>query len=170
MNIQTLFESTIKFEMEGKNQAIHEYDKMIWNLRIGYLTIFFSAFSILLKSVIDKGSLCQKDLILDLVKILAIMISIGALFVDSNYVWRKYKVIKAINALYREIFKLAVIKEPDLKGFKNLLLISGTTDVNDQDIEKLDRLKGTGIIREFFVCLLIYLVPLIIVYFGFSLF
>src|SRR4030042_360890 len=160
MDIDTIFRETIKFEMEGKNQAIHEYDKMLWNLRIGYLTVFFGVWALLIRTVIEKGVVPQRSQIFFLMTILAFVIAAGAFFVDTNYVRRKYKVIKAMNDLYGRITDMAVSKDSALEGFRNLLLISGTTKVKSMEKRDTDSLRGTGYVRELLVCFAIYLVPL----------
>jgi hypothetical protein len=48
MNENNLISKIIVDEIGGKNQAIHAYDKMIWTVRTGFLTLFFARWGILL--------------------------------------------------------------------------------------------------------------------------
>jgi len=157
---ENLLQKTILFEMEGKNQAIHEYDKMIWALRTGYLTVFFGIWGLIFKSLLDNGLMCQSVLILKTVTILAVLITFGALAVDINYVSRKYKVIRAINLLYNAIIKNGNAQIINPEDFKDLILISGTTRVISEKKDQLENLKHTGYSRELFVSIIVYLIPL----------
>ena len=38
-------------EMTGKNAAIHAYDRMIWTVRTGFLTLLFGAWGLLISSI-----------------------------------------------------------------------------------------------------------------------
>ena len=155
--------------MEGKNQAIHEYDKMLWNLRIGYLTVFFAVWALLLKKVIETPEYVYSNELLRLMAILGLFISLGALFVDLNYSWRKYKVIAALNKLYRKITAMASAKDPRLKVFRKLILISGTTILKSKNIKDQKKMIESGFIKELLVCLVIYLGSLGLLYIGLGL-
>jgi len=162
-----MLEKTIMFEMGGKNQAIHEYDKMIWNLRIGFLTIFFAVWGLLIKSIIDnKGLSCLNKTLL-LMSIIAFIVAIGALAFDINYTRRKYKVIKAINVLYRFIINENKDSSTNESVYSKVILISGTTLNSGND--DMNDLKDTGFYRELYVSFTIYIVPLILSLLGFYL-
>lgn len=169
MTFEELLTDTIKFEMDGKNQAIHEYDKMIWQLRIGYLTVFFAVWGILIKSLVDKGTICQFDQIVRLMSLLAIVITVGACGVDSSYVRRKYKVIIALNKLYGTIIDYAEVDHKQFEKFRETLIISGTTAHSIKATTKSDKLMGSGYWREVVVCIVVYLIPLSVLLIGFSL-
>jgi len=169
MNFEELLTDTIKFEMGGKNQAIHEYDKMIWQLRIGYLTVFFTVWGLIIKSLIDKGTINQLDQIVSLMSLLAIVITIGACGVDSSYVRRKYKVINALNKLYGTIIDYAEGDHEQFEKFRKTLIISGTTAHSFKAATKSDKLVGSGYWREVVVCIVVYLIPLLVLLIGFSL-
>jgi len=164
MEDETLLQKTILFEMEGKNQAIHEYDKMIWVLRTGFLTVFFATWALLIKSIIDNGDISIFCQLWDLLAIIAIVITLGALIVDSNYVRRKYRVIKALNKMYKTIIEVSKAGFPGAEIFKEVLQISGTTTDSDPGT-----LKGTGYWRDMIICLVVYLMPLIALLIGFVL-
>lgn len=167
MERESLLEKTIMFEIDGKNQAIHEYDKMLWNLRIGYLTLFFAACGLLIKSVIDNNSTCQISHIFYLIAIFAVFIAAGAFAVDANYSKRKYKVIRVMNLIYKVISEKVKNGVPDPEDFRVLLIISGTTSIPSESNYDLDCLKDTGYLREIIVSILIYFLPLIIILIGF---
>ena len=40
----------VNSEIAGKNNAIHAYDKMIWTVRTGFLTLVFVAWSFVIKA------------------------------------------------------------------------------------------------------------------------
>lgn len=167
MERESLLEKTIMFEIDGKNQAVHEYDKMLWNLRIGYLTLFFAACGLLIKSIIDNKCIYQISDIVYLLAILAIGISAGAFTVDSSYTRRKYKVIRVMNLLYKVITEKVRDGVPNADDFKDLLMISGTTRIQSEGNDDLECLKDTGYWREIGVSILIYFLPLIILLIGF---
>ena len=50
----SLHKDIILGEIAGKNAAIHAYDKILWMIRTGYLTLFYGAWAIVLKGIIAK--------------------------------------------------------------------------------------------------------------------
>jgi hypothetical protein len=172
MNYEDILKDTIKFEMDGKNQAIHEYDKMIWALRTGFLTVFFAVWGLIIKAIIDKGEMPLLNNVVPVMIMLAAVISLSACCIDSSYVRRKYKVIAALNKLYRILIDYAQGGTIEFEKFKEVLKISGTT-VSSSGVDtsttafsteadkKSDILKGTGYWREIVVCVTVYLVPMI---------
>jgi len=169
MERESLLEKTIMFELGGKNQALHEYDKMLWNLRIGYLTLFFTACGLLVKAFIDNEGIYQAGNILYLILIMSFTISFGAFAVDYNYVKRKYRVIRALNLMYEMITEKVKNEKPDPQDFIDLIKISGTTKIRKKDSKDLNSMVDTGLLRERWICFLIYFLPLTIVLAGFVL-
>jgi hypothetical protein len=167
MENESLLEKTIMFEMSGKNQAIHEYDKMIWNLRIGFLTVFFAVWSLLIKSIIDKANIIALNKTLLLMSIIAFFVALGALIIDINYTRRKYRVIKAINVLYKYILNEGNDSTINKSAYLKVLLISGTT--LDSKNDNLSDLKETGFYKELYVAFTVYVMPLLISLLGFCL-
>lgn len=51
-------------EIKGKNSAIHAYDKMIWTIRTGFLTLLFAGWGLLLSAVGKNINSTPKFLIL----------------------------------------------------------------------------------------------------------
>ena len=88
MNENSLISKIIIDEIGGKNQAIHAYDKMIWTVRTGFLTIFFAGWGILLKSFVDTSSdkqLSSQHDIFIVMLLISITLSCGGFIVDLNY-------------------------------------------------------------------------------------
>jgi hypothetical protein len=167
MENESLLENTIMFEMSGKNQGIHEYDKMIWNLRIGFLTVFFAVWSLLIKSIIDNANIICLNKTLLLMSIIAFFVALGALIIDINYTRRKYRVIKAINVLYKCILNEDNDSTINKSAYLKVLLISGTT--LDSKNDDLSDLKDTGFYQELYVAFTVYVMPLLISLLGFCL-
>jgi len=124
-------EKIVTDEKAGKNLAIHAYDKMMWTVRSGYLTLVFGGWGFIIKSAIDKGAalVMIKPYIL-LLAAFTISLSIGAYFIDRNYTRRKFRVIHAIN----EMMELIMSDDKDkIESNRNeklttLLKISGDAD------------------------------------------
>ena len=51
-----LFEKVLLGEIEGKNRAIHSYDGIIWRVRVGFLTLVFGGWAILLKGIVETSA------------------------------------------------------------------------------------------------------------------
>ncbi len=166
MEWKEILKDTIKFEMDGKNQAIHEYDKMIWALRTGFLTVFFAVWGLIIKSIIDSENMPRIQNIVPVMIMLAAVISLSACCIDSSYVRRKYKVIAALNKLYQILIDYAQGGTIEFEKFKELLKISGTTASSNEADNKSDKLKGTGYGREIVVCVTVYLVPMAVLIAG----
>ena len=56
MSELSLLEKLVLEEIGGKNRAIHAYDRMMWTVRTGFLTLFFAGWGILLKALVEKPS------------------------------------------------------------------------------------------------------------------
>lgn len=93
-------------EINGKHAAIHAYDKIIWTIRTGYLTLFYSGWAIVLNAIVDKGG--DFDEFTDVIIVmLAITFSLtaGAYIVDNNYLKRKFRVIYALNEILKSTLR-----------------------------------------------------------------
>jgi hypothetical protein len=94
-------EQLILAEVQGKNQAIHAYDGMVWKIRSGFLTLFFGGWSILLKAFVSAPE--QKfdthgGLAIALF-LFSVGFALGAWIIDRNYIRRKFRVILALDTL-----------------------------------------------------------------------
>lgn len=94
-------------EIQGKNAAIHAYDKILWMIRSGYLTLFYGGWAIVLKALVEKGGDFgpQKDTML-LMFVITFSLAVGAYWVDKNYVRRKFRVICSLNKMYQCAFDI----------------------------------------------------------------
>jgi hypothetical protein len=141
----------IKKEIDGKIQAIHEYDNMLWKLRIGFLTLFFAGWGLLLQPFAEgKYNIVELNLILMVMTSITLVICLGGFLIDLNYVRRKFRVIHALDLLYGRIFSGEKPSDFNPEQFKDLIQISGSrADKN--------YLKSTGYSRELIVTCTFYL-------------
>ncbi len=86
-------------EIAGKNAAIHAYDRIIWVIRSGFVTIVFGAWALLLSGAARGNGLLDNRELTGLFTLLTLGASVFAWFIDRNYVYRKYKVIAALDLL-----------------------------------------------------------------------
>ena len=128
-------------EIAGKNAAIHAYDKIIWIVRSGYLTLFYGGWAIVLKSMIEKeggGGLAQnKEIILVMLSI-TLSLAIGAYIVDKNYLRRKFRVIYSLNKILGYLFDIESLDKVDNKIIEDLrkhIQVSGDADNRNYDID-----------------------------------
>ena len=100
MEESTLLEKVILGEVSGKNAAINAYDKIIWTIRSGFLTLVFVGWSVLLKSIAENNIDLGKVFVLSAGMLcVSLGLAIGGWFVDLNYLRRKFRVIVALNEL-----------------------------------------------------------------------
>lgn len=91
-------------EIAGKNAANHAYDKILWQIRSGYLTLVFVGWSVLLKAIAEANLDNARGLRLTLGLVLVtIGLAIGGWFIDRGYLRRKFRVILAQNDLVNAI-------------------------------------------------------------------
>lgn len=87
-------------EIAGKNAAIHSYDKTIWAVRSGYLTVVFVTWSLALTSLVGESGLVAGAVPLTyLLAGLTVSLSLGGWTLDHSYVRRKFRVIMALDDL-----------------------------------------------------------------------
>ncbi len=153
----SFLEKTIAAEIGGKNAAIHAYDKMMWTVRSGYLTLVFGGWGFVLKSAIEKGAELQaiKPYIL-LLSAFTIALSIGAYLIDRNYSRRKFRVIHAVNELVQVMMTTNFEKADGIKArLTPLLQISGDASntnyrfkafYNEMKVGKIIYLLTSGLI------------------------
>lgn len=107
MNDVNILQKIILDEIAGKNQAIHAYDKILWTVRAGFLTLFFGGWSLFVKSIIERSAKGTLDInrLLIVMMLLSVALSIGGIFVDRNYVRRKFRVIYALDNILAMVVK-----------------------------------------------------------------
>jgi len=155
----TFIKEIIKKEIDGKIQALHEYDKMLWALRTGFLTLFFAGWGLMLKSLLDNKPIEKMNTILLMMTILSMIICISGLLIDSNYVKRKYRVIQALDLLYDHILREEKFTEQEIIEIKGLIQVSGS-----RANKKYSEVSGYP--KERNVVLIIYLMPIVSLIMG----
>lgn len=95
-----LSEQIVLGEIAGKNAAIHAYDKIIWVIRSGYLTLFFAGWALMLQALIENSTQTSEttSYILAML-VVSVGLTVGGFVVDLNYILRKFRVINALNCL-----------------------------------------------------------------------
>ena len=157
---RSFLEQILLDEIQGKNGALHAYNRIIWTIRTGFVTVFFSAWGILLSGLAREEADVQ--LITKLVIpiwILSVGLSLCAWWVDRHHIRRKLRVVSALNATLAEIADHANAGSDDEEGrsplsvesTKQFLTISG--DSGDRSYE------GAGYVEEKRACMVIYTLP-----------
>lgn len=161
MAVDEFLERLVTNEIAGKNAAIHAYDKMIWTIRTGFLTLMFAGWGLLLSSF--ASDLATTGTPWSLVKaMLAVSIGLafGGLVVDINYVRRKFRVISSLNGLMQAALDLGEGKikknESAAQKLRPFLVVSGDAGTKDYTY-----MSGYRDART--VSLIIYAVPLVAV-------
>jgi hypothetical protein len=165
MNQDEVIQKIVMDEIAGKNLAIHSYDKMIWMIRSGFLTLFGAGWGIFFKSIADNIMsnflLFRENLVLLRPVFIALLLisfalGIGGFTIDQCYVRRKFRVIHALDQILQAMVEK---KDPgsrcpeEIMGY---LRVSG--DKDDQTYAlvtgyRVERMNG----------LIIYFIPLIVV-------
>jgi hypothetical protein len=156
MHDHSLLEKLVLDEIGGKNQAVHAYDKMMWTVRTGFLTLFFAGWGILLKAMVEQqSSTAPHNRILLVMLLVSVALGVGGLVVDQNYARRKFRVIYALDQLMSGIVQRHGQLHDDLVDIEASMQVSG--DKNNQNYRKV-----TGYAREATVSLTIFLLPMAI--------
>lgn len=140
-------------EIAGKTTAIHAYDKMMWTVRSGFLTLVFAGWSLIIKGAVEnKSTIDQIRIYAMALSGFSLALAVGAYFIDRNYARRKFRVIRALDDLMQiagqtDFDSLAIPKTELLE----LLRVSG-----DQDNEKY---SSPAYKNEMMVSQVIYSVP-----------
>jgi hypothetical protein len=153
---ETLLEKFILTEIQGKYTAIHAYDKMMWMVRSGFLTLVFAGWGFVVKAAVESSLTIQ--LIKPYIFILSafsLILAYGAFLIDRNYARRKFRVITAVNDLVRMVLSHDLSKDVNCNNLIDLLNISG--DADNQNYETPEFKNEIGISH------LIYLIPSVLV-------
>ena len=164
---ESLLKRVVLDEIAGKNAAIHAYDKMIWTIRTGYLTLVFAGWGLLLSasaSGLNAASATEIatkawPLIQGLFA-LSIGLSVGGLVIDINYLRRKFRVISALDGLMAVILERGETELMDRSIVSDLLrpFLSVSGDSGSRDFENV-----AGYAEAKTASLIIYLFPVICV-------
>lgn len=149
----SFLENLINNGIEGKIKALHAYDRLMWTVRSGYLTLVFAGWGFLIKSAVDaKLSFPEFAPYAQLLSVFTIALSLAAFRIDISYVQKKFRVIQS---LHRIMDKLATVdfERPDnqLREMIEYLKIAGEADNKNYDNKSYR--------REQKLIMLIYLLP-----------
>lgn len=126
-------------EITGKNTAIHAYDKIIWIIRSGYLTLFYGGWAIVLNVVIDKGGgFAQYDEIMIIMFAVTFVLAFGSYRVDRNYLRRKFRVIHSLNELLKYSFEIKNVEDINddvIEIMHDYIKVSGDVDNKQYEID-----------------------------------
>jgi hypothetical protein len=143
MSELSLIEKLVLDEISGKNQAIHAYDRMMWTVRTGFLTLFFAGWGILLKALVEKPSR-EPDALANRILLVMLLVSValgtGGLVVDRNYTRRKFRVIYALDKLMSGVVRRHGQVHGDLGDIEAFLQVSG--DKRDKNYRNVSGYRG----------------------------
>lgn len=154
----SVLEKLILDEVSGKNKAIHAYDKILWTVRTGFLTLFFAGWGILLKSLVETSSKdlrAQDNNTYFVMLLVSLGLAIGGLIIDLNYAKRKFRVIYALDRLMISILERRGQCQQGLGEDEVFLQVAG-------DKKNDNYLKVSGYWREATVSLAIYPMSILI--------
>ena len=118
----------VNSEIAGKNNAIHAYDKMIWTVRTGFLTLVFVAWSFVIKAGIEqKLDPAENPIYIYILSAFSLILAIGGYKIDLNYARRKFRVIRALNEIIEVLCnpETSYLEKTDRKKLTRLLQVSG---------------------------------------------
>jgi hypothetical protein len=145
-------------EIGGKMNAIHAYDKMMWKVRSGFLTLIFAGWGIIIKSIIEAKTEMKTVLpYIFIFSTLSIALAIAGYKIDMNYAKRKFRIITSVNHLIPLIVKFT-IEKMEVTNFEELtalLKISG--DAHN------DSYKGKPFNNEVIVSKILFFVPAVLI-------
>jgi hypothetical protein len=144
-------------EIAGKNSAIHAYDRMIWQIRARYLSLFFGGWGILLKGIVensDKLNVALMHRVLLTMWILSVALSAGGYVLDRNYPRRKFRVIFALDKLLELTSQQPRLISENDSELRSVLQVSG--DKSDRNY-----LRVSGYRLEASAGRMIYTLPLL---------
>ena len=158
MDQDIFIKDLIKDEIGGKNSAIHAYDRLIWTVRSGFLTLVFAGWSLTIKAAVEN----QIDFFTlmpyaFLLSGFSLSLGAGAFAIDRNYARRKFRVINGANKLMQLLMEInfATIDLHGKNELADLLKISGDADNNNY-------LSG-AYKNEIMVSRIIYITPSVLI-------
>lgn len=160
MSENNFIEKVVMNEVSGKYAAIHAYDGMIWKVRVGFLTVVFAGWSLVVKTAIEKHA--DFAVIAPFIFILSgfsIALALGGYMIDRNYAKRKFRVIVALNELFQFIttVNFGNMASETSSRLLDLLKISGDAANN--------KYASKAYSNEIFVSKIVYIVPSVLVIF-----
>ena len=163
MTDRSLLEQIILDEIAGKNKAIHSYDRILWTVRSGFLTLFFAGWGLMLNAIL-RGGLAQPSKLIVPMLFVSLGLSCGGFIIDLNYVRRKFRVIAALNQLLSLVLHQPNA-EPNLasadglrKSLPEVMKVSG--DTGDTSY------RTGGYSNALRVTIVLYFLPLLLLTLG----
>jgi hypothetical protein len=152
-----LLHKIIQDELAGKYAGIHAYDKYMWTVRSGYLTLVFGAWGFFVKAAMESENISLVPVLqyIIVLAIVTIMLSIGAFFIDRNYCRRKFRIINAVN----EFMKLVISKTFSLSDEGILGKLTGLLQISGDASN--DSYKCPAYHNEVSVGFVIFMLPMI---------
>lgn len=150
---ETFSKQTVLNEISGKNVAIHAYDKIIWQVRTGFLSLTFGGWTFIIKGAIENGkTILQTSDFFYIMIAISIVLGISGFLIDRNYIRRKFRVINSLSILQ----ELLINNEIDFENIKDtdrLKIIPHIKIVGDSGNKNY---KGVGYKQELTVSYLIF--------------
>ena len=101
-----LIVQVVKEEMAGKHRAIYAYDKIIWRIRVGFVTLFFGGWAIFLTGYLGKNAVAERAEVALIGLLLFSMASaLAAFMADTRYRAGKAQVIADLEGFLAALLK-----------------------------------------------------------------
>ena len=120
-------DALIKYELDGKAQAIAEYDRFLWKIRTGYATFIYGSTGVIV-ALVSKNVLPFNGLIFCSLGVLLVGWSFFALLMDYSFLFSKMRVVNDRDKLIEYMYKLTnsePLKNEELDELKRCLKNSG---------------------------------------------
>jgi hypothetical protein len=130
-------------------------------VRSGFLTLLFAGLGIILTGLIQKGGEFDKSKpYIFIMLLVSTGISIPGCIIDINYVRRKFRVIRDLDNLFSKACLLQTdVSESSVNEIMQFIRVSG--DSGDQSYNEVK-----GYPRAYKIGLLIYFVPILLLWVG----
>ncbi len=129
-------ERMVQAEIGGKYLAVHAYDRMLWTIRSGFVTLFFAGWGLLLRGIIEHpfgkvgdGLSNEAKEILFVIVLTTVALGFVGLLLDQNYARRKFRVIYALDRLMGVMLAKAG-QPPDPQELAEFVQVSGDKQNN----------------------------------------
>lgn len=155
--------------IDGKNEALHAYDKMMWMVRSGYLTLVFAGWSFIIKAAIENKYQIEFQKTGPYILILSaftLALAFSGYLIDKEYAKRKFRLIISINQLMRQIVLWNYDESENINKneMMELLQISGDADnLNYKSVQYHNEMK---IIKTIYLTPALIVLAIIIYYAG----
>jgi len=151
------FQQVLLDEIAGKNAAVHAYDRILWTIRSGFVTVLFVGWGFILRSLAESAQPRVRPGVATAMLIASAGLAVTAFIVDIHYARRKFRVIADLNELLAYTVRYATSLLPDRpevpapESLLQVLCVSGESDD--------DRFRGAGYTRAARISAVVYGVP-----------